>query len=272
MAEAPRTSPSATPALAFRPDRLSAPRPRPDSTTLKDDKSQVSGCGDATGPGAPKVQPAPGMFCPPQRRVKLSRDDVITSWLSGWLLAIPTPFWPENASLPGPAPAVAAEDGRAVSYCPVQLRHVVPATAGLPARDGARSSERRSPRYTTWLNGLPVARASGDLSSNTPAGARSSGGVERKAAAIAWRCSGRRSEVRLSAGRFVRGFGHGTKAGWLAVMGSAQLARKGGAGTALPGERNQLRRSGADLGVKDGDAITEQRVQYLVAESLSLLH
>src|SRR4051794_5436577 len=39
MAEAPRTNPSATPALAFRPDRLSAPRARPDSTTLKDDKS-----------------------------------------------------------------------------------------------------------------------------------------------------------------------------------------------------------------------------------------
>ena len=42
MAEAPRTSPSATPALAFRPDRLSAPRPRPDPTTLKDDKSLLA--------------------------------------------------------------------------------------------------------------------------------------------------------------------------------------------------------------------------------------
>src|SRR5919107_5203747 len=31
--------PSATPALAFRPDRLSPPRPRPDPTTLKDHKS-----------------------------------------------------------------------------------------------------------------------------------------------------------------------------------------------------------------------------------------
>src|SRR3954470_20630343 len=47
MAEAPRTSPSATPALAFRPDRLSAPRPRPDPTTLKDDKSLA-----AWGPGS----------------------------------------------------------------------------------------------------------------------------------------------------------------------------------------------------------------------------
>jgi hypothetical protein len=33
--------PSATPALAFRPDRLSVPRPGPDPTTLKDDKSHL---------------------------------------------------------------------------------------------------------------------------------------------------------------------------------------------------------------------------------------
>ena len=69
--------------------------------------------------------------------------------------------------------------------------------------------------------------------------------MERKAAVIAWRCSGRLSEVRLSAGRLRQGL-RTWHEGWLAVVGSAQLARKGGAGTALPGERNQLRRSGAD--------------------------
>ena len=57
----------------------------------------------------------------------------------------PTPFWPENASLPGPAPRFRGR-GRSQPVAPQLIARfgcgtVAPATAGLPARRGEKVRE-----------------------------------------------------------------------------------------------------------------------------------
>src|SRR4051812_33493726 len=134
MAEAPRTRPSATPALAFRPDRLSAPRPRPDPTTLKDDKSHPAYPSDMPCPlprrtrrvhlsvASPSARPSPNLrrvgvrdftfeACSGFTRVTACR---IAQRVARQLPAQPTTRWvePSSTGKPRRLGARRVEDGR----------------------------------------------------------------------------------------------------------------------------------------------------------------